>query len=38
LNIEILLVDTINVVAAVIIKKNLFFIAQRNRKKHLGLK
>ena len=27
-----------NVVAGVITKKNLFFIAQRNRNKHLGLK
>ena len=28
----------INVVAAIITKGNLFFIAQRNRKKHLGFK
>ena len=27
-----------NVVAAIIIKNNLYFIAQRNKKKHLGLK
>ena len=30
--------NIINVVAGVITKENLFFIAQRNRKKHLGLK
>jgi 8-oxo-dGTP diphosphatase len=31
-------VNITNVVAGVITKKNLFFIAQRNRNKHLGLK
>ena len=30
--------NLINVVAAIIIKDNLYFIAQRNKKKHLGLK
>ena len=29
---------SVNVVAAIIKKNNLFFIAQRNRNKHLGLK
>ena len=30
--------NLINVVAAIIIKDNLYFIAQRNKNKHLGLK
>ena len=30
--------NLINVVAAIIKKDNLYFIAQRNKKKHLGLK
>lgn len=30
--------NLINVVAAIIIKDNLYFVAQRNKKKHLGLK
>ena len=30
--------NLINVVAAIIIKDNLYFIAQRNEKKHLGIK
>ena len=30
--------NLINVVAAIVIKDNLYFIAQRNKKKYLGLK
>ena len=30
--------NLINVVAAIIMKDNFYFIAQRNKKKHLGLK
>ena len=38
LKIDIVFVNIANVVAGVITKKNLFFIAQRNRNKYLGLK